>query len=65
MGGTDAFSGHPFWVAEYNNDDAPTLPNGMTQWVLWQYSSSGTIPGIAGRVDLDKLNGLDLGVISR
>lgn len=65
MGGTDAFSGHPFWVAEYNNDAQPTLPIGMTHWVIWQYSSSGKVPGIPGNVDCDKLNGTDLGSISR
>lgn len=65
MQGTDAFAGHPFWVAEYNLDTAPTLPNGFTEWVLWQWTSGGTVPGITGAVDRDRLNGNDLSVISR
>jgi lysozyme len=65
MQGTDSFSGHPFWVAEYNSDAAPTLPAGFNSWAIWQYSSKGSIPGIAGDVDLDQLNGDDLAVIER
>ena len=65
MQGTDAFSGHPFWVAEYNAQPAPSLPAGFTSWVIWQYSSGGKVPGITGAVDLDRLNGNDLGIIER
>jgi GH25 family lysozyme M1 (1,4-beta-N-acetylmuramidase) len=28
-------------------------------WTFWQYTSSGTVPGIAGRVDLDRFGGTD------
>lgn len=56
MQGTDAFSGHPLWIAEYNSDAAPTLPGGWSDWKIWQYSSSGSIPGISGNVDCDRLN---------
>lgn len=56
MQGTDAFSGHPLWVAEYNSDAAPTLPNGFTDWVIWQYTDSFTVPGISGGVDGDRVN---------
>ncbi|MGH8165010.1 MAG: glycoside hydrolase family 25 protein, partial [Rhodanobacteraceae bacterium] len=64
MGGTDAFAGHPFWVAEYNSDAAPALPTGITRALVWQFSSSGRIPGIAGNVDLDRFLGEDLREIS-
>lgn len=65
MGGTSDFSGHPFWIAAYNNDAAPPIPNGVVTWVLWQYTSGGTVNGIPGFVDCDLLNGNDTGVISR
>ena len=26
-------------------------------WTFWQYTSSGTVPGISGRVDLNRYNG--------
>ncbi len=33
------------------------MPAGWTDWALWQYTSSGTVPGIAvSRTDLDALN---------
>lgn len=56
MNGTDAFSGHPLWIAEYNSDAAPTLPNGWTNWSIWQFESNGKIGGIIGDVDMDRLN---------
>jgi len=37
-----------FWLAQYN--DKATYPG---QYDLWQYSSSGTLPGITGKVDLN------------
>lgn len=51
------------WVAAWGNNDA--VPDAREVpgsdewpfWVLWQYSSTGSIPGIAGRVDLNLLNG--------
>lgn len=64
MNGTDAFSGHFLWIAEFNQDDQPTLPNGWNDYVIWQHADNGSIPGIEGDVDLDRLNGDDLGVIS-
>ena len=45
------FSGdNVIWLAEYRNDDAPTY--GGT-YGLWQYTSSGRINGIEGRVDFN------------
>lgn len=60
MQGTDAFSGHPFFVAEYNSDPQPTLPNGFKDWVLWQYTSGLVIPGISTFVDGDRTKANDL-----
>jgi len=57
MGGSDALAGHPLWIAEYNDDEAPTLPAGWKTWRLWQYSDKGQVAGIAGKVDLDRSNG--------
>ncbi len=65
MNGASDFSGHPLWVAEYNGDPAPTLPAGFRSWTIWQHASIGRVPGIKGDVDLDRLNGDDLSVISR
>lgn len=40
--------GLPLWYAEYT--DAPTLPRAT---VFWQYTETGSVPGIAGNVDID------------
>lgn len=63
MQGTDAFAGHPFFVAELNDQAAPSLPNGFTDWVLWQWSYGAGIalppgfdPAQVKGVDHDRLN---------
>ena len=44
---------YPIWVADYGVDEPES--NGKWQtWVGFQYSDTGSIPGINGNVDLDK-----------
>ncbi|HTA23098.1 MAG TPA: GH25 family lysozyme [Terriglobales bacterium] len=57
LGGTTAFAAYPLWVAEYTGNPAPRIPTGFSSYVFWQYSQSGSVPGIAGNVDLDQFNG--------
>ena len=56
---------YPLWVAEWGVSH-PTVPAGnwagRGYWV-WQYTSSGRVPGISGRVDMDRL-GKRLGKIT-
>lgn len=48
----------PLWLAEYGaTSPSPTLPAGWKNWALWQYTSTGRIPGIAGDVDRSYFNG--------
>lgn len=54
MQATDAFSGHPFWLAEYTNE-SPDLPGGFKSYQIWQNTDNGHVPGV-GAVDLDRLN---------
>jgi GH25 family lysozyme M1 (1,4-beta-N-acetylmuramidase) len=52
-----ADAGHPLWVAHWGVA-APRVPAsfwGGNGWSVWQYSSSGRVKGIKGRVDLDRL----------
>ena len=45
------------WVAHWTSAKAPTLPAsnwGGLGWTFWQYTSDGTVPGISGRVDLNR-----------
>jgi lysozyme len=57
LGGTTSFSSYPLWVAEYTGNSSPRLPTGFTDYVFWQYSQSGSVPGIASNVDMDQFNG--------
>ncbi|HEX6867480.1 MAG TPA: glycoside hydrolase family 25 protein [Candidatus Limnocylindrales bacterium] len=54
------------WVAHWTTSSDPTVPGGAwgaNGWTFWQYTSSGVVPGIAGRVDLNRYNGTDLGPV--
>jgi GH25 family lysozyme M1 (1,4-beta-N-acetylmuramidase) len=54
------------WVAHWTSGPAPSVPGGNwggLGWTFWQYTSSGTVPGITGRVDLNRFNGLDLNTV--
>ena len=50
------------WVAAWGDNDTIPESNEVPSsdewpfWALWQYSSNGTVPGIAGRVDLNLLS---------
>ncbi len=60
-----AREGAPLWVAHWGVS-SPTLPAGDWDghgWIVWQHTSSGKVPGIVGRVDLDRLAGTALGRI--
>jgi lysozyme len=62
-----ARAGHPLWVANWDVS-APSVPAqnwAGRSWRLWQHSSSGSIEGISGRVDLDWLRGGWRGVTVR
>lgn len=59
----NALSDMPLWNANYHTSNlaAVTLPNfgGWTDWVMWQYTDSGTLPGVNGHVDLSYARSLD------
>lgn len=41
----------PLWIAHYTTRSSPDAP---WPWALWQYSSSGTVPGVSGRCDVNR-----------
>jgi GH25 family lysozyme M1 (1,4-beta-N-acetylmuramidase)/uncharacterized protein YgiM (DUF1202 family) len=54
------------WIAHWTTASSPDLPAhdwGGNGWTFWQYTSSGSVPGITGRVDLDRFNGTDFSVV--
>ena len=45
------------WIAHWTTGSQPTVPAnnwGSNSWTFWQYTSSGTVSGISGRVDLNR-----------
>lgn len=65
--------GRPLWVADWCGDNVCTACGDITNpavqpehnipvwgngnWTFWQYCSTGAVPGIRGRCDLDVFNG--------
>lgn len=47
---------YPLWIAHYDVKEPKIAP--WDKWKFWQYTSSGTIPGINGRVDMNYYDGV-------
>jgi GH25 family lysozyme M1 (1,4-beta-N-acetylmuramidase) len=47
----------PLWVASWTSASSPTIPGGFGAYTFWQYTSTGSVPGISGNVDRDVFNG--------
>ena len=66
MADTDWFARNGYsvlWIANWTTASQPAVPAGGwggNGWSFWQHSSSGTVPGISGAVDLDRFNGSSL-----
>ena len=50
-----AFSADQLWIAAYSVS-TPPLPAGWKDWTYWQYTSTGTVPGITGSTDVSYVN---------
>ncbi|MDR3546492.1 MAG: GH25 family lysozyme [Candidatus Limnocylindrales bacterium] len=65
MGDTTMFADQGYsvlWIAHWGTS-SPTVPAGNWDghgWTFWQYTSTGSVAGISGNVDLDRFNGSDL-----
>jgi len=66
MANTDWFARNGYsvlWIAHWTSATQPTVPAGGwggSGWTFWQHSSTGTVPGVSGPVDLDRFNGRSL-----
>ena len=54
---SSALSAYALWTPDYSDPHCPGVPLGWTDWKIWQHTSSGSVPGITGRVDLNYFNG--------
>lgn len=50
------FAPDTLWVANYGAS-CPSMPDSWSKWSFWQYSESGSVPGVSGGIDLDQFNG--------
>ncbi|WP_342414854.1 GH25 family lysozyme [Paenibacillus sp. FSL R10-2782] len=48
---------YKLWVARYSTTQKPTAVPAWDNWWAWQYSSTGSVQGIRGNVDLNEFNG--------
>ncbi len=49
-----AFGGYRLWMARYTSASSPhPLPSSWPTWTFWQYTSSASVPGIVGNVDMN------------
>lgn len=67
--GSAAYADYPLWHAAYPNacqppappppecGSCPNLADQWSDWVMWQFSSSGDVAGISGNVDLNVWKG--------
>lgn len=46
-----AFAGYPLWICSFSENPIDA------EWTFWQYSHTGSVPGIKGNVDLNVFNG--------
>ncbi len=54
---SDAFVDYPLWIPNYSLD-CPDLPSGYwPNWHFFQYTSTGSVNGVAGNVDRNIFNG--------
>lgn len=56
------FGRYPLWLANYTSASQPSsLPTGWPTWTIWQWTSTGRVPGIVGNVDLNRFGGGEAG----
>ncbi len=52
----DALARCHLWIAHWGVP-APTVPSPWIDWTFWQHTSTGSIPGVTGNVDLNHFSG--------
>lgn len=59
-----ALAAYPLWLARYRSTP-PVAPPPWSDWTVWQHSSSGSVPGVPGRCDLNRMHSSRLHVVLR
>lgn len=64
MAGTTALHRYPLWLAAYGRTTPPAPLPGWPAWSLWQYSSTSSVVGISGQVDMSRFAGANAALTS-
>jgi len=51
----------PLWIADFTAKP-PRVPGGWDEWVFWQTTDQGSVPGVRGKVDLNVFAGTPEGL---
>ena len=50
----EIISQYPLWIASYNDGAEPErMPDLWKEWTIWQWTGSGTVPGVVGKCDIN------------
>jgi GH25 family lysozyme M1 (1,4-beta-N-acetylmuramidase) len=60
-GSSTSFGGNPLWIADYGVA-SPALPVSWAWWTFWQWTSTGSVPGVSANVDISYFNGPTTGL---
>ncbi|MBW9209173.1 hypothetical protein KV100_05855 [Mumia sp. zg.B21] len=52
VGARRTFARYPLWVAHYGTR-LPKVPSPWNKYAIWQHSSTGRVPGVPGRADVN------------
>jgi GH25 family lysozyme M1 (1,4-beta-N-acetylmuramidase) len=63
-GNSTQFTADPLWVADWGVS-SPVIPASWGAYAFWQSSSTGTVSGVTGDVDLDQMKGITLSAPAR
>jgi GH25 family lysozyme M1 (1,4-beta-N-acetylmuramidase) len=55
-GNSKAFERNPLWIAQWDVN-SPDKIGGWPDYTFWQYSDSGQVAGVNGKVDVNRFNG--------
>ncbi|MGF1490954.1 MAG: GH25 family lysozyme [Microcoleaceae cyanobacterium] len=58
---TSRFSDYPLWIAHYTSAAQPIVPRGWDSWMLWQFTDSGSVPGVGGGTDVNVFEDVVIG----
>lgn len=57
LGSAPELGTYKLWIAHYTERNEPDVPAPFSDWLIWQHSDRGRLPGIDGKTDLNRYRG--------